>query len=179
MTLMTFVSVSCNISYAFAEDDGKWASDKSRLEALVNEGRCEEYWNLLWPWAKKGNYEARYYLSSLLISFPYGDRICSPGSHCDLVSTFYDSVVFAIHSSGYKKDKAFNNFADSLYEMFGFSRSVGGQKFLDCLKQKSPRDCAAVAVSENVVPSFEEYAYRIDSLIAKGAKSTCIRAKER
>lgn len=151
----------------------EWAEDKSILEKVANEGRCEEYWNILWPWAKRGNKEAMDSLFLLLMPPPHMDRICSPGNSCDLVSSLRDAVVFAVHTSDHQKDEVYVGVANHLYETFGFRQTERGRNFIECLDKKSSRNCAAVAVYERLVPSFEEYASHIDALIAQGWKSTC------
>jgi hypothetical protein len=171
---------------AFAGDATKkdrqseeWLETKNKLQELVKGEKCEEYWDLLWPWAKKGNLEARVDLLTLMAPPPHGTTVIAPGNSGDLVSRIRDILVMAVHSDGYKSEAAYTrDYRELAYELYineGFQEIPEGRRFLECVKSGSG-NCAEIAVKGKLVPSFDEYASQLDVLARSGMKSTCISA---
>lgn len=156
--------------------DPEWAAAKANLEKLVSEGKCDDYWSAIWPFAKKGNLEARMILLTLLAPPVHGTQIIPPGSTGDLVSKLRDIIIMAVHSSDYTGSEDFNQYykdlAYDLYTKQGFDESVEGRAFLKCVSLKS-NDCATIGVKGKLVPSFDDYAKQIDTYTNSGMKSTC------
>lgn len=156
--------------------DPEWAAAKVQLEKLVSEEKCEEYWSTIWPYAKTGNLEARMVLLTFLAPPVHGTQIIPPGSTGDLVSKLRDIIIMAVHSSDYTGSEDFNQYyKDLAYDLYlkqGFEESVEGREFLKCVTEKA-NDCAAIAVKEKLVPSFDDYAKQIDLYTTSGMKSSC------
>lgn len=174
-----FASIIVAITFstsARSDDTSDWAADKARLEQLVNEGRCEGYWDVLWPWAKKGNDEARELLLMSLVPPPHMDGICSPGSTCDWITQMRDATVMAVHSSPFSRD-AYAEAARFVFEEWEIKKLPQGKDFIHCALTENAgdnaADCASIAVNANISPSFDEYAQQIDAMIANGLKSRC------
>lgn len=164
---------------ARSDDASDWAADKARLEQLANEGRCEGYWDVLWPWAKKGNDEARELLLVSLLPGPHMEGVCSPGSQCDFVTHMRDIIIVAVHASPIQY-KEYKEAVNSYFQQWGFEDVKQGKEFMECFNNTtSDKDCASLAVGANIVPSFEEYAAQIDAMLADGLKSKCLTVKDK
>ncbi|PCJ99163.1 MAG: hypothetical protein COA45_06915 [Zetaproteobacteria bacterium] len=163
-------------AYADAENSN-WIEDKVRLEKLVSEKKCTEYWGVLWPWAKAENYEARTMLLVLMAPPPHMRVVFAPGSSGDLVTNIRNIVIMAVHSHDIKDASSiradYGETADGLYKMVGFGDSAGGRKFMECVQNKEAKNCAEIAVQEKLVPSFKNYSAQIDMFMENGMQSTC------
>ena len=151
------------------------ADSKSLTKNVKTQEECQRVWNELWSKAKKGDNEALFSLFIAIAPPPDMQRIIVPGSSGDLVSTLKDITIVSVHSYEYMsnlpEENAYRSMAKHLYEQT-FSQSARGKKFLQCVNNKS-QDCAKLAVQENLVPSFEEYAKKIDFYVSAGFKSSC------
>jgi hypothetical protein len=170
------------ISLPALAEEPSWESDKASLEALSSQNlsddeRCGATWGILWPWAKKGNLEARERLYFYTLMMPHNDVIQMPGSHGDFASRLYDGLILAVHSSGaqYKKD-IYVDLVKGFLSDLGLERT----KFYRCFKDEQTEDCARVAVEEGLVPSFEDFSTDIEMFLAQGKKQTCfyVRSEE-
>lgn len=163
---------------AFATNDPAWTADKTRLEKLVSEEKCDQYWNLLWPWAKKDNIEARqtlFLISAVQLHMP---EVYPPGRSGDLVTHLRDILILAIHGLPEKNspDFAFVDYikiADSFIPHYPTASNA--ENFLKCWKEQQTQDCTKIAVRDGFIPSWSSYTTEIDALIDKGMKSTCIK----
>ncbi|MCC7305011.1 MAG: hypothetical protein IT558_01995 [Alphaproteobacteria bacterium] len=162
-------------SFTTQSQDPEWLAAKKSLENLVQEEKCSEYWNILWPWAKKGNLEARALLLISLAPPPDMNIIYAPGSSGDYISKLRDITIMSVHSHGYKEKwfEDYKNLISDLYVQVGFDEISAGKDFLKCVKDTPSANCIDIAVKEKLVPSFEEYASQIDALMKEGMKSTC------
>lgn len=170
-------------SLAYAEesktDDREFETALEKFKLLQNEGKCDEYWNVFWPLAKKGNLNARqalYYLVSFKLHM---DDISAPGKSRDEVTQLRDYVILAVHSLGAKppgyEEIAKQRYEDLHFRIFGFHKEHSrGYDFYKCYKETPSPACADIAVKHEAVPSFEDYASEIDAAIAQGKKSICI-----
>ncbi|MCG7870491.1 MAG: hypothetical protein JAZ11_00125 [Candidatus Thiodiazotropha lotti] len=177
LILLTLLLTACaTASSVVAEDNPEWLADKARLESLTEENRCEEQWNILWKWAKRGNMQARSMIYFLMVPSPDMAPIYAPGNSGDFMSSIKDIVVVAVHSHDYRtslsNDDVYSEAAYELYKQVGFDKSFRGRKYLECVKAEK-KDCAEVAVEEKLVPSFNDYAAQIDAFIAEGMTITC------
>lgn len=161
-----------------------WLAVKASLEKSGQGlNHCEESWDVLWPWAKKGNLEARFTLFFLMTPPPDMKPLFAPGSSGDRISWQRDVIIMLTHSLGYKGDPdlkdnqldvlAHYNDALALYKKFGLGSDYKSVEFLKCA-QENKDNCAAIAVKNKIVPSFEEYAQQIDLFLEKGMKAHCV-----
>lgn len=73
------ISVSIAGQKAVAQPVSDWSSAKKEMESLslADQADCERAWDLLWQWAKRGEPEARVYLSRAM--FLGLDQASEPG----------------------------------------------------------------------------------------------------
>lgn len=143
-----------------------------KLDALSGIELCVEKWNVLWPLAKKGDLVARSYLAMSMGPMMHTDTTIPPGRSGDYVTRWRDVQIMTVHSLGVSWDNAEGN------KMFySLANSVLGQamhhKFNECMVEERYEECAAIAVEEKSVPSFESYVIEIEALAARGLKPTC------
>ncbi len=103
-----------------------------------------------------------------------------PGHSFNYADWIRDSLVLAIHSQGFgelKNEKSKEALNKNLYSQFLLPKNakVAGphDKFLDCINDGPSEECTKIAVRDEIVPSFEEYAKSIDALISLGEKPSC------
>ena len=157
-----------------------WSAAKTHLEKIGgNKDGCEDSWSVLWHWAKKGNLEARFTLFVLMLPGPDMVPILPPGNSGDRVSIYRDAVTMFTHSLGYKtEDQSHLDLNThyqtglSLYKKMGLGNDPRSSEFLQCLKENK-KACAKIAVRNQIVPSFKNYARPIDIFLEKGMKPSC------
>lgn len=176
--VLLWVLLFCRCVNASGEgNDSDWASAKARFEELGQEGECEKLWNVLWPWAKAGNLEARLYLFLITTPPPDVPFAYPPGSDGSYIERIRDSFILSIHSYGYEFESEdmsnmYHKERWNIYEQLGIKNTMTGRRFLECIKEES-RDCVDIAVKEKIVPSFHDYARGIDMFLDRGFGSTC------
>jgi|GEM_PF-3366602 len=155
----------------------------SRAKLLDSE-KCQLNWDLAWPWAKRGNLQARAMIYALL-TIPKRQRLVMPGLPTDDLSLFRDTIILYVHSLGFQyEDVVDEDILSVSGEMAAFHQgeigrlySVPSARLRACIKAAHSREaaqqCAEVAVDEGIVPSFESYAAEVDALIAQGLRPTC------
>lgn len=189
------------VSAVAAQDSSEWLADKTKLEDVMaseeinDEERCETVWNILWPWAKKGNYEARRWLTMLLLPMFHGNSITMPTGK---ENRLRDGVIMAAYSLSntvsknkeegiaYSLDEAATSRAltflidESLKRAFPDKdpKYFRDEDFLKCIAYRGIFDepieqCVSSAVEGGLFPTFEEYASGIDEAIAEGKKAKC------
>lgn len=175
-----------------AEKDSVWQADKARLENLKSENisdekRCQETWDILWSWSKRGNLEARATLFMLVYAERPGfPQMFMPGRAGDEVSIRRDAVILGTNSIGVQyadpvRQGVYFERSNELYNSFfkGWSKGDG---FLQCLVESSGEHCSHVAKEfsgepvdkTKLIPSFQEYSQEIDALLRQGMMPTCI-----
>lgn len=168
---------------SYADDVSEWAEDRVRLDKFIEEGRCSEYWNIIWPWAKKGNAEARFNLLFRTVGFMHMDQILLPGSGDDYVSRMRNWTIMAVYAQEYYHNMPSNipnhdflleyrQAMIKIFELAGFREAQGGDEFLSCVEARGG-NCSAIAIKNKLVPSFEEYAAQIDAFMVQGMQSRC------
>lgn len=177
-------------------NDPEWVAFRTSLtntniQAKDKQEYCAKQWDLLWPWAKKGNYEARAILLSLIVSMMHMDRLLPPGTEKKDDSYEKAIIIIGAHTIPMTKKDSTLLFinpdtgqeypgANFPYEMAKFyienMKLPEQQKkpYLDCLKETPSHGCADIAVKDGLVPAFDEYAAKIDALMKKGIKASCI-----
>ncbi len=157
-----------------------WETAKKKMESVTfgsmsDEAQCQFVWDTLWRWSKRGNVEARYNLFRFVYpGWPGLPHIMMPGRVGDEISLVRDSAILGVYSLEYRSDVDIESF---LNETIGVVPA--GQWFIQCIKEDSIKSCVRAAHSRaNLIPSFEEYALEIDTLIAGGAKQKCLYFKD-
>lgn len=167
---------------AEGEKDPAWLADKKNLEAafsskdLSDDTRCMRVWDILWPHAKKGNFEARKDLFLLTAFLPFFHRLYMPANSGDQITQLRHATILAAHSSGYQFDKASQQTyqeASSLIYYQTLSHDETGRQFIKCLETNHNQNCIKNAVEKKILPSFDAYKNEIDALLDQGMKPSC------
>lgn len=176
MLFLMLISIGL-VNSAIAHDFTSWEKSKTYIEKINSNEFCEERWDVLWHWAKNGNLEARFMILFLLNPPPDMGSMKLPGRSGDVVSNIQDLVIFSVHSHEYSGDfpmrDEYKKVAYELYKMVGFEDSVRGKDFLECVQDAESSECADIAVSNKLVPSFNDYVLQIDALIKQGMGVEC------
>ncbi len=148
---------------------------RPEIQKLMQEHECMKVWNILWPEAKSGDIEARAYLAFLSMPLMHSDALFMPGDSGDNISRLRDALILTIHSKGFIF-KTEDTAKDGDIYNFMYSRFIDkylGRNYFKCMNEKNSQECAKVAVKDKLVPAFEDYAKKIDMLVAQGARPTC------
>jgi hypothetical protein len=186
-----FASVSTADDNRKVPVDPAWAAAYTAWEQSLSGGKlsdaeqCQHNWDFVWPWAKRGNLQARAMIY-VLLTIPKRQRLVMPGLPTDDLSLFRDTIIFYVHSLGVQyEDVVDEDILSVSGEMAEFHQgeigrlySVTSTHLRACIKAAHSREavqpCAKVAVDEGIVPSFESYAAEVDALIAQGLRPTCV-----
>lgn len=147
-------------------------SAEKRLNNLSGVELCVETWNVLWPLAKEGDLQARMALVWQVMPLMHMDMVVPPGRSGDYISKMRDARILFAHGLGawIKNSEAHKDI-----KLFSFIfEGIGSEKFNECISEERYDECAAIAVEENKIPSFESYAAEMDALAAQGFKPSCI-----
>lgn len=175
---------------AIANNDTEWKAayaewQKSNQDKkLTDTETCQSIWDFFWPWAKRGNLEARAYFY-LMLALPGDWAIRTPIDVSDFASRIRTIIILQIHSAGVQYDETIDEDTKSLYpDLAEFYEKqievwdgMKGGTYMPCIKEASTKEsaqrCAQIAVQEKLVPSFEDFAAEVDALIAQGLRLTC------
>lgn len=142
---------------ACAQGPRDWDTAKARGAAAVESGDCARAWSLIWPWAKRGQIEAR----AILAGGVAAAGLTPPGGSGDAISQFRHGLILSVHGAA-EGDRTATEILRSLVRSELVSQ-MGGQGLLQCLDSGTPpRPCVANAVAAGFVPDFESYARQID-----------------
>jgi hypothetical protein len=129
-------------------------------------GDCESAWNTLWPLAKNGNQEARYFLYSSIAG-----RMIPPGVTKDHTTWYRHVLVLAAYAAITPQDQipsiagAGNRFAriDVPASITALKLGPNGERVAQCYANgPSFKTCLDLALSLGVIPRFEEYASKTE-----------------
>lgn len=163
-TLLIIVTMAC----AGANDD--WIETKKQASSAIDAKNCSKAWELVWPWAKRGNVEARAILATGMLAA----GLTVPGGRDDAITRYRDSVILAIHGAA-DGDAAATEMALALVRIDHVAK-MGGAQFADCINAgTAPKTCVDNATSSGFVPDFAEYSREIDAVTsARGSpKASC------
>lgn len=149
-------------------DNPQWLHD--RAKAAASGTACQERWDILWSWAKKGNLQARNGLLATLS--PWTPFTRTPLAPDDDSQTVWVRVLLAIHQLGYREDAAID-LEKTVLDHIGTWKHKGVARFEACYRKNPSPDCTAIAVEEGMVPAFDVFAKQVDARIAAGAKPVC------
>lgn len=162
--LLAAATMAC----AGANDD--WAGAKKQASSAIDARDCSKAWNLVWPWAKRGNMEARAILATGMLAA----GLTPPGGRADAISRYRDSVILAVYGAA-GGDTAATELCLALIQN-NLVSDMGGKRLAHCLKAgTAPQTCVDNAVNNGFVPDFESYSREIDAVAsAPGApKASC------
>jgi hypothetical protein len=160
-----------------ARPETNWLADRKEAMALYHKGSwfagdsCSKIWNLVWPWAKKGNSDALSFLAGTM----HWAGLVPKGANGDRQSQIRHlasmTVYGAPHWNGHKKERMFFG---ALLKAPSIAQ-VGGHRFMKCLdKGTLPRSCVDEAVRTRFVPRFADYVRELDALAGGGSPARCI-----
>lgn len=150
------------------ETDPKWIDDIARVTST--NASCQEKWDILWGWSKKGNLQARNGLSSM-IWFGMLDR---PGSDGYTASRQRDFVILSVHSFGYTDDyPGTKSLKLATFSTLNKINYAAAERVRRCEEKGFAHKCSSMAVQEGLVPSFEGYVEEIEKYISQGFKPNC------
>lgn len=142
---------------ACAQSPGHWDTTKAQGAAAVESGDCARAWTLIWPWARRGQIEAR----AILAGGVAAAGLTPPGGSGDSISQFRHAVILSVHGAA-EGDTTATEVLRSLVRTEPVSQ-MGGHALVQCLDSGNPpRSCVANAVAAGFVPDFESYARQID-----------------
>lgn len=157
-------------------DDSAWIEDRQLLQGLLKEHACDRVWTTLWPWAKRGNMEARFLIFMLMVPPPDADFLRAPGNSGDYATTMRDALVMAVHSldfDDHSSERAhYREVTVNLLRSIGRDDSPDVGPVLTCMR-RSRTGCSEIAVKEMLVPSFDDYVRQIDALMNGGMTGSC------
>lgn len=179
------------VGASVAEENKEWADAYVQWEKATNKKdrtdieKCQDTWNFFWPWAKRGNLEARAFFY-VFMTMPHHYRHDFPALPSDFASLMREAMIFQVHSAGVQYDETVddgirNTYSEmsSFYEkQIAFWDGLNGGTYMACIKKTRSREvaqvCTEIAVQEGLVPSFDSYAKEVDALIAQGLRPLCV-----
>ena len=157
-----------------------WAVTKGRvLRIRVNDEYCATAWDMVWPWAKAGNLEARHFLHRFLVkNIPTRIPILPPGEESTGDSFLENAVTLAIYAHDHSSDDRNEIISLTKTQARAFYKKVGlsegrGKRFFGCV-EGGGQNCMQIAIEDGIVDPYEVYAERIDRFLKNGIKAKCL-----
>ena len=167
---VTLIALLTTVSTACAQTNSDWIEAKQQASLAIDAGECSKAWELVWPWAKRGNVEARAILATGMLAA----GLSLPGGRNDAITRYRDSLILAVHGAA-GGDAAAKEMSLGLVQNSLVS-DMGGAQFTACLKaDTAPQTCVDSAIKNGFIPDFANYAREIDAVAsAPGSpKATC------
>jgi hypothetical protein len=165
--LLVLFLAHASTARAQPENGADWDSALESADRLVRQGDCAAAWDVLWPWAKEGNTEARGYLA--FAAGRFGMMPPSPGD--DMVSADRYYLIIMVHGipprEAWPSDGLANAMRGVLRRVIAElgAYPIGGKELLECLETDiDPEECISNAVAHDLVPSFESFAREVDAV---------------
>ena len=146
--------------------------------AAASRWDCKTAWDIIWPFAKRGNNEARFFLFRLVIN-----NTNPPGYYSGLSSSFLSRHLFtlAIYGAlaGIAPDGGDPSHAWARKEVPILINELAlgqrGDLVAQCYKSGDAlRNCLDLAISLGVAPRFEDYAEEVDNSVRQtGRGASC------
>ena len=168
--IVTLVALLTTVSTACAGANNDWIEAKKQASLAIDAGECTKAWELVWPWAKRGNVEARAILATGMLAA----GLTPPGGRNDAITRYRDSIILAVHGAA-DGDAAATEMSLGLVQNALVS-DMGGTQIAACFKAGTgPQTCVDSAIKNGFIPDFANYAREIDAVAsAPGApKATC------
>jgi hypothetical protein len=168
-----YLLLSLSSCFAATESD-----QIKRAQTYLRDGDCVAAWNVLWPLAKSGSAEARYYLYGA-VTF----KLIPPGISGDSASWYRHLVTLGAYAAIAPKRQISAEFAPT--EAFArtampaaierLNLGERGARVAACYKRASRfDDCLRLGISLRVIPTFEQYAQETnDAAKATGSLPRC------
>lgn len=136
---------------------------------------CNKVFNALWPDAKKGDLNARFYLL-LQMATMHGPSMDIPSPSTDIETRQRQYLIMAAHSIGTTltdEHSPLNNYNTEM--AIAFIRDLGGNSdFKECLQKSPSPECVKLGIKNEDIPSFDNFAKEIDLFINAGYKAKCL-----
>ncbi len=154
-------------------NNAAWIADKKKLGdlSISTKEQCENAWNILWPWAKKGNIFARYGIFSMQ-TMMHGPDMMLPGSTRDALSRFRDIKITGAYALRYR-DEYPGTLIDQKYIASLMLDHIKEPNIRTCFEKDPTQACTQMAVKGGYLPSFQAFAEQVDIFIAAGKKPAC------
>lgn len=155
---MALVALVAGATVACAQVPDDWDRSKTQAAAAVESGDCARAWNLIWPWARRGQVEAR----AILAGGAVANGLTPPGGSGDAVSQFRHALILSVHGAAGGDAKTMEMLRAVVRPEL--VSHMGGRALKRCLDAGNPpHRCVADAVEAGFVPDFESYADEIDA----------------
>lgn len=192
IVFILFVILTFNITTAIAADtqnDWKsaykdWQSQYTQNKPQTGNETCQRLWDFVWPWAKRGNIEARGMLYTIM-TLPRGSSPLLPLASRDYISYMRYLIILQVHSAGVQYLEGAEEDVKSIYtemskfheKQLGFLDNLSGGNYMPCIKNattlQSTQNCTQIAEKQGLVPSFKDFASEVDAMIAQGLLPSC------
>ncbi len=187
-----FVTLTLNTATVIAadtHDDWKsaykdWQNQYTQNKQQTSAESCQQLWDFVWPWAKRGNIEARGILYTIM-TLPRRTSPLLPLVPTDYISYMRYLMILQVHSAGIQYLENTEEDVKSIYsemsrfyeKQLGFLDTLSGGTYMSCIKNattlQSAQSCTQTAEKEGLVPSFEDFASEVDIMIAQGLLPSC------
>lgn len=169
------ISLTANSSFAQV---GPNASEIERAWAAMQNRDCETAWNILWPLAKSGDVEARYFLYGSSAGIIHPGVTKDPSSydrHTLALSPYAALRPKANYAPGVPSDGRFAR-QDVPASIRGLKLGEAGERVSQCYtSDPSLEKCLKLGVSLGVIPKFEDYAREVDKMVSEnGITARCL-----
>jgi hypothetical protein len=143
-------------------------------------GDCQTAWELMWPLAKAGRFEAIYFLRSTLVGrmVPPGRTKWNPAR-----VTWHELTLAAYTAAGPKGPNPFQGDPNHRWArkeiprlLAQLDRSEPAQRVAQCYEaDASFEQCLNLALATNIIPRFEDYAAEVDAEVREtGNRASCL-----
>jgi hypothetical protein len=144
----------------------------------LRRGDCQAAWNTLWPMAKSGNQEARYFLYASL------GRIIPPGATKDQASWHRHVLTLAAYAALTPREQFLpGSISDGRFARIDVPASIralefgeNGERVSRCYaSDASLEKCLNLGLSLGVIPKFDDYARQTEVAAREtGAAASCL-----
>lgn len=179
--MLAFAAALSAVAPAWAQDKAadetpistaSWENDYKKI--MSGDMPCPQRWDVLWHWSKAGNVRAR---GQLLYELAWGGTYRPAYAH-DPLSRFRDMAILSIYSFDDKEADLEKLVKQGVDHLRAFQRS-DDKRFFACIDAHGYKEqCAAMAIEDALVPSFEDYAKEVDAAIAAGQRPVCNRPEK-
>lgn len=140
-----------------------WENDKDQAIKLIHGGDCERGFQILWPYVKQGNVEAK---EGLLYFMHFEPFLNLPGRSGDYVSRVRDILILTIHEPQIKDQQLGRTYLSYL-------KGLDSDKtFAKCVGEKR-EECIQDLIRRKIIPPIQNYFTEIDVLSKAGLPATC------
>lgn len=144
------------------------------FEGIDNSGaskeeKCHAKWALIWPLAKAGDLEARFHVFGIIA---YSGGLAVPKT---LTSMMQEILVSYIHALGAPSLQSEARDIEGRYPpiLNNAPYLLENEKFRQCVTKFRSHECAALAVEQRLIPSYELFAHQIDLSISNDSSGLC------